>query len=271
MKFPTWCTRSSPSRTTDAAGGERARHVLGLVSADCPSPRTMLMWVMSDRAIPAALATMPGFGVHHLPAWSTSRRLGVCKIHLNARSHGHHSLVWDEAVKISGADPTTTGATCGSATRPATYPEYELGPADLHRGAGRGASASTSSTRPRSSRRAGADPRLSGRMVLEPQPRTTSSPRPSRCLLHRARRSGHRLHPTIRCSSRPHPLLRRHADLAPGRARTSTRSRSTRRRAVHNNQRDGMHRQAIHRGRVPTSPTRWRRLPVPGRRRRRAS
>ena len=65
----------------------------------------MIMWVMSDRAIPRSYRMMEGFGVHTFPASSTRRaRLAFVKFHWKPLL-GMHSVVWDEAQKISGKDP----------------------------------------------------------------------------------------------------------------------------------------------------------------------
>ncbi len=69
-----------------------------------PEAMHMVMWIMSDRAIPRSLRFMEGFGVH------TFRFLNGDGDHTFVKFHwkpvlGMQSVVWDEAVKINGADP----------------------------------------------------------------------------------------------------------------------------------------------------------------------
>ncbi len=69
-----------------------------------PESMHMIMWVMSDRAIPRSFRMMEGFGVHtfrFVNAEGTSR---FVKFHWKPLL-GVHSVVWDEAQKISGKDP----------------------------------------------------------------------------------------------------------------------------------------------------------------------
>ena len=82
-----------------------------------PESTHMLMWVMSDRAIPRSLRMMQGFGVH------TFR---FVKFHWNPVA-GTHSLVWDEAVRISGADPDFHRRDLWEAIEAGAFPEWELG------------------------------------------------------------------------------------------------------------------------------------------------
>src|SRR5471030_1052593 len=67
------------------------------------SPETMhmLMWVMSDRAIPRSLRMMEGFGVHTFRFINDKNKACFVKFHFKPLL-GMHSVVWDEALKISG-------------------------------------------------------------------------------------------------------------------------------------------------------------------------
>ena len=64
----------------------------------------MIMWVMSDRAIPRSLRMMEGFGVHTFRLIDKQGKSRFVKFHWKPVL-GMHSVLWDEAVKISGADP----------------------------------------------------------------------------------------------------------------------------------------------------------------------
>jgi catalase len=90
-----------------------------------PESTHMLMWVMSDRAIPRSFATMQGFGVHSYRFVNEGGESVFVKFHWNPVA-GTHSLVWDEAVKISGADPDFHRRDLWERIESGNYPEYEL-------------------------------------------------------------------------------------------------------------------------------------------------
>ncbi|WP_295643711.1 catalase [uncultured Methylibium sp.] len=91
-----------------------------------PESTHMLMWVMSDRAIPRSLRTMQGFGVHTYRFVNAEGASVFVKFHWNPKA-GTHSLVWDEAVKISGADPDFHRRDLWEAIENGAYPQWELG------------------------------------------------------------------------------------------------------------------------------------------------
>src|SRR4029077_12777937 len=68
-----------------------------------PESTHMLMWAMSDRALPRSLETMQGFGVHTFRFVNAKDESRFVKFHWNPVA-GTHSLDWDECIKISGAD-----------------------------------------------------------------------------------------------------------------------------------------------------------------------
>ena len=91
-----------------------------------PESTHMLMWVMSDRAIPRSLRMMQGFGVHTFRLINDKGESVFCKFHWKPL-FGTHSLVWDEAVKISGADPDFHRRDLWEAIESGDFPEWELG------------------------------------------------------------------------------------------------------------------------------------------------
>jgi catalase len=91
-----------------------------------PETTHMLMWVMSDRAIPRSYRMMQGFGVHSFRFVNAKGKSRFVKFHWNPIA-GTHSLAWDEAVKISGADPDFHRRDLWEAIEAKNYPEYELG------------------------------------------------------------------------------------------------------------------------------------------------
>ncbi|MBY0497983.1 MAG: catalase [Cyanobacteria bacterium] len=90
-----------------------------------PESTHMLMWVMSDRAIPRSYRTMQGFGVNTYRLVNAEGDSVFVKFHWVPKQ-GTHSLVWDEAVKISGADPDFHRRDLWEAIEAGAYPEWEL-------------------------------------------------------------------------------------------------------------------------------------------------
>lgn len=90
-----------------------------------PESTHMLMWQMSDRAIPRSYRMMQGFGVHTFRLVNAEGQSTFVKFHWNPKL-GTHSLVWDEAVKISGADPDYHRRDLWEAIDAGEYPEWEL-------------------------------------------------------------------------------------------------------------------------------------------------
>ena len=91
-----------------------------------PESTHMLLWVMSDRAIPRSYATMQGFGVHTYRLVNADGESVFVKFHWTPKA-GTHSLCWDEAVKISGADPDYHRRDLWERIESGAFPEYELG------------------------------------------------------------------------------------------------------------------------------------------------
>ena len=91
-----------------------------------PESTHMLMWVMSDRALPRSFRTMQGFGVHTFRLLNARGQSRFVKFHWTPLA-GTHSLDWDECVKISGADPDYTRRDLWESIESGVFPEYELG------------------------------------------------------------------------------------------------------------------------------------------------
>ena len=91
-----------------------------------PEITHMLMWVMSDRAIPRSLRMMEGFGVHTFRFINAHGVAHFVKFHWKPKL-GKHALVWDEAVKISGADSDFHRRDLWEAIEAGAFPEWELG------------------------------------------------------------------------------------------------------------------------------------------------
>ncbi|NLY36852.1 MAG: catalase [Tissierellia bacterium] len=86
----------------------------------------MVMWAMSDRAIPRSLRMMEGFGVHTYRMVNKQGKSRFVKFHWKPLL-GTHSLVWDEAQKINGKNPDFHRQDLWDSIEMGNYPEYELG------------------------------------------------------------------------------------------------------------------------------------------------
>jgi catalase len=91
-----------------------------------PESMHMIMWAMSDRAIPRSYRMMEGFGVHTFRFINEAGEARFVKFHWKPIL-GVHSVVWDEAQKISGKDPDFHRRDLWEAIENGDYPEYELG------------------------------------------------------------------------------------------------------------------------------------------------
>jgi catalase len=91
-----------------------------------PESMHMIMWVMSDRAIPRSLRMMEGFGIHTFRLVNEAGKTQFVKFHWRPKL-GMSSVLWDEAVKINGADADFHRKDLWDAIADGDFPEYELG------------------------------------------------------------------------------------------------------------------------------------------------
>ncbi len=91
-----------------------------------PESTHMLLWAMSDRTIPRSLRMIEGFGVHTFRLVHASGKSTFVKFHWKPKL-GVQSTVWDEAVKLAGADPDYHRRDLHEAIERGDYPEWELG------------------------------------------------------------------------------------------------------------------------------------------------
>jgi catalase len=91
-----------------------------------PETTHMLLWVMSDRAIPRSFRFMEGFGVHTFRLVNAAGRSTFVKFHWKPKQ-GLQSVMWNEAVKINGADPDFHRRDLWDAIEQGEFPEWELG------------------------------------------------------------------------------------------------------------------------------------------------
>ncbi|MFN2521161.1 MAG: catalase [Candidatus Limnocylindria bacterium] len=126
MKFPDLVHAAKPEPHFAMPQAATAHDTFWDFASLMPEITAMLMWVMSDRAIPRSFRTMQGFGVNTYRLVNAQGESRFVKFHW-APVLGTHSLVWDEAVKISGADPDFHRRDLWEAIEAGAYPEYELG------------------------------------------------------------------------------------------------------------------------------------------------
>jgi catalase len=91
-----------------------------------PESTHMVMWVMSDRALPRSLRMMEGFGVHTFRMINKAGESNFVKFHWKPLL-GMHSVAWDEAQTISGKDSDFHRRDLWNAIETGNFPEWELG------------------------------------------------------------------------------------------------------------------------------------------------
>lgn len=91
-----------------------------------PEAMHMVMWQMSDRTIPRSLRFMEGFGVHTFRLINEKGQSHYVKFHWKPKL-GMQSVVWNEALKINGADPDFHRRDMWDAVDAGDFPEWELG------------------------------------------------------------------------------------------------------------------------------------------------
>ncbi len=90
-----------------------------------PESMHMVMWQMSDRTIPRSFRFMEGFGVHTFRFVNAKGESSFVKFHWKPKL-GLQSVMWNEAVKINGADPDFHRRDLWTAIQTGNYPEWEL-------------------------------------------------------------------------------------------------------------------------------------------------
>jgi catalase len=90
-----------------------------------PESMHMVMWIMSDRTIPRSLRMIEGFGIHSFRLVNDAGESTFVKFHWRPKL-GLQSTVWDEAVKIAGADPDFHRRDMFEAIEKGDFPEWEF-------------------------------------------------------------------------------------------------------------------------------------------------
>jgi catalase len=252
MKFPDLVHAVKPEPNNEIPQASSAHDTFYDFAGLSPEIFHMLMWVESDRAIPRSFRMMQGFGVHTFRLVNAAGESHFCKFHWSPLA-GTHSLVWDEAVKLAGADPDFHRRDLWEAIESGNFPEWELGLQVFteQQAASFGVFDVLDATKIVPEELVPVRP--VGRMVLNRNPDNffAETEQVAFCIAH--------LVPGIDFSNDP---------LMQGRIHSYVDTQLTRLGGpnfheipinspvaqVHNNQRDGFHRQAINRGRVSYEP-----------------
>lgn len=126
IKFPDVVHSFKPEQDNEIPQASTAHDTFWDFVANNQESAHMIMWIMSDRAIPRSFRMMEGFGVHSFRFINDEGRAHFVKFHWKPLL-GTHSLVWDEAQKISGSDPDFHRRDLWEAIENGEFPEFELG------------------------------------------------------------------------------------------------------------------------------------------------
>jgi catalase len=125
MKFPDLIHAVKPEPNSGFPQASSAHDTFWDFISLSPESIHHIVWQMSDRAIPRSLRMMQGFGVHSFRFVNAEGESVFVKFHWLPVA-GTHSLVWDEAVKIAGADADFHRRDLWEAIEGGGGPEWEL-------------------------------------------------------------------------------------------------------------------------------------------------
>jgi catalase len=126
IKFPDLIHAAKPEPDRGFPQAQTAHDNFWDFASLMPESTHMLLWVMSDRALPRSFRFMEGFGVHTFRLINTRGKSTFVKFHWKPKQ-GMQSVVWNEAVKINGADPDFHRRDLWDAIQQGAFPEWELG------------------------------------------------------------------------------------------------------------------------------------------------
>ncbi|EUC13313.1 UNVERIFIED_ORG: catalase [Burkholderia sp. CF145] len=126
IKFPDFVHAVKPEAPNEMPTGGSAHDTFWDFVSLVPEATHMVLWTMSDRAIPRSLRTMEGFGVHTFRFVNAKGVSRFVKLHWRPVL-GSYSLLWDEAQKLAGKDPDFHRRDLWEAIERGDYPEFELG------------------------------------------------------------------------------------------------------------------------------------------------
>ncbi len=126
MKFPDFVHAVKPEPNNEIPQASSAHDTFWDFISLAPESAHMIMWLMSDRAIPRSYRMMEGFGVHTFRFINQDGISSFVKFHWKPLL-GMHSVTWDEAQNISGKDPDFHRRDLWEAIESGSFPEWELG------------------------------------------------------------------------------------------------------------------------------------------------
>lgn len=126
IKFPDFVHAVKPEAHNEMPTGASAHDTFWDFVSLVPESAHMVLWVMSDRALPISYRSMQGFGVHTFRLINAQGKSVFVKFHWRPLS-GVCSLVWDEAQKLAGKDPDFNRRALWTDIESGDYPEWELG------------------------------------------------------------------------------------------------------------------------------------------------
>jgi catalase len=126
IKFPDVVHSIKPEPHNEIPQASAAHDTFWDFVVSTPETTHMIMWLLSDRAIPRSFRMMEGFGVNTFRFVNAQGKARFVKFHWKPLL-GVHSLVWDEAQKLAGKDPDFNRRDLWDAINMGDYPEWELG------------------------------------------------------------------------------------------------------------------------------------------------
>ncbi|WP_265130723.1 catalase [Chryseobacterium oranimense] len=126
IKFPDLVHAVKPEPDNEIPQAASAHDTFWDFISLMPESSHMIMWLMSDRAIPRSLRMMEGFGVHSFKLINEEGKVHFVKFHFKPKL-GVHSVAWDEAQRISGVDPDFHKRDLWEAIESGAFPEWDFG------------------------------------------------------------------------------------------------------------------------------------------------
>ena len=126
IKFPDLIHAVKPEPDNEIPQAASAHDTFWDFISLMPESMHMIMWLMSDRAIPRSLRMMEGFGVHSFKFINEEGKVHFVKFHFKPRL-GVHSVAWNEAQTISGVDSDFHKRDLWEAIENGDYPEWDFG------------------------------------------------------------------------------------------------------------------------------------------------
>lgn len=125
IKFPDFVHAVKPEPDTEVPQAQSAHDTFwDFVTRNQESAR-MVMWQMSDRAIPLNLRMIDGFGIHTFRWINDEGKATFVRYQWNPQL-GVHSRVWDETQKVSGNDPDSQRKDLYEAIDEGNYPVWDF-------------------------------------------------------------------------------------------------------------------------------------------------